>query len=91
MIFSGNTAPAAGFPDSGAIDNDPVGGKVVLVDLGGGWFEIQDKDDPSSAIRFRGGDITTINLQSRPGGPGTGENFVYTWDSVNGVWLDQNG
>ena len=29
-------------------------GKVVMVDLGGGWFEIQDKDDPSSAIRFRG-------------------------------------
>jgi Ca2+-binding RTX toxin-like protein len=91
VIFSGNTAPAAGFPDAGAVDNDPVNGKVSLVDLGGGWFQIQDKDDPSSAIRFRGGDITVINLQSRPGGQGTGENFVYTWDEVNGVWLDQNG
>ena len=90
VIFSGNTAPAGGFPDTGAADNDPSG-KVVLVDVGGGWFEIQDKDDASSAIRFRGGDITTINLHSRPGGPGTGENFVYTWDGVNGVWIDQNG
>ncbi|MDF2763596.1 MAG: hypothetical protein K0S81_590, partial [Rhodospirillales bacterium] len=79
VIFSGNTAPAAGFPDTGAVDNDPVGGKVSLVDLGGGWFKIEDKDDPANAITFQGGDITTINLQSRPSGAGSGENFVYTW------------
>jgi Ca2+-binding RTX toxin-like protein len=91
VIFSGNTAPAAGFPDTGAVDNDPINGKVSLVDLGGGWFQIQDKDDPSSAIRFRGGDITVINLHSRPGGGMPGENFVYTWDAANNVWIDQNG
>jgi Ca2+-binding RTX toxin-like protein len=91
VIFSGNTAPAEGFPDAGAADNDPTNGRVSLVDLGGGWFKIQDKDDPSSAITFRGGDITVINLQSRPGGGVPGENFIYSWDSVNGVWVDQNG
>jgi hypothetical protein len=91
VIFSGNTGPAGGFPDTGSVDNDPTGGKVVLVDVGGGWFEIRDKDDASSAIRFRGGDITVINLQSRPIAGVPGENFIYTWDAVNGVWTDQNG
>ena len=66
IVFSGNTAPAGGFPDTGSPDNDPVNGRVTLVDLGGGWFKIEDKADPANSIQFRGGDITVINLQSRP-------------------------
>ncbi|HXV24882.1 MAG TPA: hypothetical protein VED46_11540 [Alphaproteobacteria bacterium] len=89
VIFGGNTAPASGFPDTGAPDNDPVNGQVNLVDLGGGMFRIQDKNDPTDSITFRGGDITVINLHSRPGGQGTGENFIYTWDGSG--WVDQNG
>jgi hypothetical protein len=91
IVFSGNTAPAGGFPDTGSPDNDPVNGRVTLVDLGGGWFRIEDKADPANSIQFRGGDITVINLQSRPVPGVPGENFVYTWDSVNGLWTDQNG
>lgn len=91
VIFGGNTAPASGFPDTGAPDNDPVNGQVNLVDLGTGLFRIESKSNPNDSITFRGGEITVINLHSRPGGLGTGENFVYTWDGTNGVWVDQNG
>jgi Ca2+-binding RTX toxin-like protein len=91
VLFGGNVAPAGGFPDTGAVDNDPVNGKVNLVDLGGGWWKIESKDDSTQSITFRGGDITTINLHHRPGGAGTGENFIYTWDAINSVWIDQNG
>ena len=91
VLFGGNVAPASGFPDVGAVDNDPVNGKVNLIDLGGGWWKIESKDDPAQSITFRGGDIATINLHHRPGGAGTGENFIYTWDAVNSVWIDQNG
>jgi hypothetical protein len=91
VIFSGNTAPASGFPDTGRVTNDPVHGQVNLIDLGGGLFKIENKDDPTDSITFRGGEITIINLQSRPGGAGTGENFIYTWDAAHSHWVDQNG
>jgi len=91
VIFSGNTAPASGFPDTGRVTNDPVHGQVNLIDLGSGLFKIENKDDPTDSITFRGGEITIINLQSRPGGAGTGENFIYTWDAAHGHWVDQNG
>ena len=71
--------------------NDPVHGQVNLIDLGGGLFKIENKDDPTDSITFRGGEITIINLQSRPGGAGTGENFIYTWDAAHSHWVDQNG
>jgi hypothetical protein len=54
-------------------------------------LKIENKDDPTDSITFRGGEITIINLQSRPGGAGTGENFIYTWDAAHGHWVDQNG
>jgi Ca2+-binding RTX toxin-like protein len=91
VLFGGNTAPASGFPDTGRVNNDPTNGQVNLIDLGGGLFKIENKDDATDSITFRGGDITVINLQSRPGGAGTGENFIYTWDAAHGVWVDQNG
>lgn len=90
VIFGGNTAPFSGFPDTGNLDNLATG-QVIFSDLGLGVFKIENKDDSTDSITFQGGDITIINLQSRPGGLGTGENFIYTWDPVNGVFVDQNG
>ena len=51
VIFSGNTAPASGFPDTGRATNDPVHGQVNLIDLGSGWFKIENKDDATTRSR----------------------------------------